>query len=81
MSNIKILGDVAMTIGSNWQISENVLVRNLTIGTSHGLALGSYTYGGIRNVTFDNIVIHGSDPLDTGPNILSQKGRGGKSFC
>ena len=63
-----------MTISGGTQ---NVVVRNLVVGNSYGLALGSNTDPFIRNVTFDNITIFGSDGLDTGPNIISAPGRGG----
>ena len=68
------LGDVAITISGGTQ---NAIARNLVVGNSHGLALGTNTDPFIRNVTFDNITIFGSDGLDTGPNIISAPGRGG----
>jgi polygalacturonase len=41
--------------------SENILVRNVTCAGSHGLTIGSEVAGGIRNVTFVNVRIHGAD--------------------
>ncbi len=42
-------GDDAVAI---YKLNENFLIRNLTIGTSHGLSIGSETSGGVRNITF-----------------------------
>ena len=41
--------------------SENILVKNVTCAGSHGLTIGSEVAGGIRNVTFSNVRIHGAD--------------------
>ena len=41
--------------------SENILVQNVTCAGSHGLTIGSEVTGGIRNVTFFNVRIHGVD--------------------
>jgi len=41
--------------------SENILVKNVTCAGSHGLTIGSEVAGGIRNVTFLNVRIHGAD--------------------
>lgn len=49
----------------------------MTIGTSHGLSIGSEMSAGVRNVTFQNITMNGSG---AGPRIKSQRGRGGNLF-
>lgn len=56
------------------------MVRNIVVGNSHGLAIGSWTGGGIRNVTYQDIVVNGSDGLDTGPNIVTARFRGSRDF-
>uniref|UniRef100_A0A914X7P5 Glycoside hydrolase family 28 protein n=1 Tax=Plectus sambesii TaxID=2011161 RepID=A0A914X7P5_9BILA len=53
--------------------TENVIIRNMTIERSHGLSIGSEMSAGIRNVTFENISVNGSD---AGVKIKSQRGRG-----
>ena len=40
---------------------ENILIKNVTCAGSHGLTIGSEVAGGIRNVTFSNVRIHGAD--------------------
>ena len=77
-----ILGDDAIAVKSGidylgrtfGRTTENVLFRNLTIGTSHGLSIGSEMSGGVKNVTFLNITMNGSK---AGPRIKSSRGRGG----
>ena len=74
------LGDVAIMAGSSYKQTANVTFRYLNIGTSQGLAIGSNTYAGVLNVTFHNITMHGNlvaDNIDTGPLVISQRGRGG----
>uniref|UniRef100_A0A914DP51 Polygalacturonase n=1 Tax=Acrobeloides nanus TaxID=290746 RepID=A0A914DP51_9BILA len=76
------VGDVAFALESSYDIpNQNITIRNMTIGNSHGLALGSFQNGGNQNILFENIIINGSDKLDTGPNIISAPGRGGKIPC
>uniref|UniRef100_A0A914D545 Pectate lyase superfamily protein domain-containing protein n=1 Tax=Acrobeloides nanus TaxID=290746 RepID=A0A914D545_9BILA len=53
--------------------TENVLVRNFTVGTTAGLAIGSEMSAGIRNVTFKDIVMNGSA---YGISMKSDRGRG-----
>ena len=63
---------------SGWRQVENITFRNLTIGHGHGLTIGAdYAIGGIRNVTFTNIVMTGSGGLDTGPNVIVSPEHGG----
>uniref|UniRef100_A0A914CRF3 Polygalacturonase n=1 Tax=Acrobeloides nanus TaxID=290746 RepID=A0A914CRF3_9BILA len=70
------LGDVAIAIESGQSPTKNVMFRYNKIGNSHGLAIGSWQNGGIQDITFKNIVIQGSDALDTGPNLIAARGRG-----
>ena len=63
---------------SAWRRAENITFRNLTIGNGHGLAIGAtYAMAGIKNITFQDIVMYGSDRLDTGPNLITDRGVGG----
>lgn len=41
--------------------SQNILITNVTCAGSHGLTIGSEVAGGIRNVTFSDVRIHGAD--------------------
>uniref|UniRef100_A0A914DYF2 Uncharacterized protein n=1 Tax=Acrobeloides nanus TaxID=290746 RepID=A0A914DYF2_9BILA len=54
--------------------TENVIVQDMIVGTTHGLSVGSEMSGGVRNVTFQNIIMNGSG---AGPRIKSERGRGG----
>ena len=79
MKSCVFLGDVAFALESGGHIpNQNITIRNMKIGNSHGLALGSFQNGGNQNILFENIIINGSDKLDTGPNVISAPGRGGK---
>ena len=40
--------------------TENVMVRNLTVGYSNGFAVGAEMAAGVRNVTFKDSIINGS---------------------
>eukprot|EP00944_MAST-04C_sp_MAST-4C-sp1_P011892 g11892.t1 len=54
--------------------SRNIIYRNNVIEQGHGLSIGSETSGSIYNVTFENLVLKGTD---RGPRIKSCRGRGG----
>jgi polygalacturonase len=54
--------------------SANITVRHLSVGTAHGLSIGSEMSGGVTNVTFEHIVLNGTG---TGIRMKSQRGRGG----
>ena len=55
--------------------TEDVVISNCTMYRGHGgVVLGSDTAGGIRNVTINNCVFHGTD---RGVRIKSRRGRGG----
>ena len=71
---------VAVKSGINWlgrmfgRQTSDVVVRNMVVGTSHGLSIGSEMSAGVTNVLFDNITVVGSE---VGPHIKSCRGRGG----
>ena len=54
--------------------SRNIIYRNNVIEQGHGLSIGSETSGSIFNVTFENLILKGTD---RGPRIKSCRGRGG----
>ena len=51
-----------------------MLFRNITVGTGHGVSIGSETSGGVRNITFTDITMSGTQ---RGPRMKSMRGRGG----
>ncbi|MEK7949826.1 glycosyl hydrolase family 28 protein [Luteolibacter sp. Y139] len=53
---------------------ENVLIRDCTLGFGHGLSIGSYTSGGVRNVTAENITFDGTT---SGIRMKAWRDRGG----
>jgi polygalacturonase len=53
---------------------ENVIVSDCKLGVGHGLSLGSYTSGGIRNVTVENVVFDGTT---AGIRLKAARDRGG----
>jgi polygalacturonase len=53
---------------------ENVLIRDCTLGFGHGLSIGSYTSGGVRNVTAENITF---DHTTSGIRMKAWRDRGG----
>lgn len=76
------VGDDALCIksGIDWygrtygRESAHIIFRNNTIGAGHGITIGSETSGGVSNVTFEGLVLVGTN---CGPRIKSQRGRGG----
>jgi hypothetical protein len=54
--------------------SENITIRNMTVGNSQGLSVGSEVSGGARNITFQNIFMNGTV---YGPHVKSLRSRGG----
>lgn len=55
--------------------TENVTVRNCTVGTGHGgVAIGSEMSGGVRNVFVTNCIFRGTD---AGLRFKTTRGRGG----
>jgi len=53
---------------------ENVLIRDCSLGFGHGLSIGSYTSGGVKNVTAENITFDGTT---SGIRMKAWRDRGG----
>ena len=53
--------------------AKDIMFRRNTIGTGHGITIGSEMSGGVRNVTFEDVTSTG----ESGIRISSQPGRGG----
>jgi polygalacturonase len=53
---------------------ENVTIRDCTLGFGHGLSIGSYTSGGVRNVIAENITFEGTT---SGIRMKAWRDRGG----
>ncbi len=53
---------------------QNIAISDCTLGVGHGLSIGSYTAGGIRNVTFENINFEGTS---CGIRMKANRDRGG----
>ncbi len=53
---------------------ENVLVSHCELGVGHGLSFGSFTSGGIRNVTVENVTFEGTT---AGLRMKAARDRGG----
>eukprot|EP01123_Difflugia_compressa_P006096 TRINITY_DN18245_c0_g1_i1.p1 TRINITY_DN18245_c0_g1~~TRINITY_DN18245_c0_g1_i1.p1 ORF type:complete len:408 (-),score=52.91 TRINITY_DN18245_c0_g1_i1:40-1263(-) len=54
--------------------SENIIIRDSVFENGHGISIGSETSGGVRNVTFENIVVMNAV---VGPHLKTSRGRGG----
>ncbi len=65
-------GDDNIAIGSSASTSSDMLVTNCFFGAGHGLSIGSYTSGGVSNLTVINCSFDGS-----GIRIKSSRDRGG----
>lgn len=70
--NIVFLGSTPAKDGG--PAVENVLVKDCTLGVGHGLSFGSYTSGGIRNITVENVSFDGTT---SGIRMKAARGRGG----
>jgi polygalacturonase len=53
---------------------ENIRVLNCTLGVGHGLSVGSYTSGGIRNISVENVSFDGTT---AGIRLKAARDRGG----
>lgn len=53
---------------------ENIMIRDCRLGFGHGLSIGSYTSGGVRNVTAENISFDGTT---SGIRMKAWRDRGG----
>jgi hypothetical protein len=78
-----ILADDAIAVKSGWNYygrtfgrpTENVMVRNLSVGYSEGVAIGSEVAGGAKNITFQDIYVNGSMRA---VYVKTEIGRGGR---
>ena len=53
--------------------STDIVIRDCTFRSGHGLSIGSETAGGVRNVTVERVTFHGTRQ---GIRIKSARGRG-----
>ncbi|TAL00210.1 MAG: hypothetical protein EPO07_10030, partial [Verrucomicrobia bacterium] len=67
-------GDDNLAVGSSASASYDILVTNCVFGAGHGCSIGSYTSGGVSNLTVINCSFNGTD---NGIRLKSQQGRGG----
>jgi polygalacturonase len=65
------VGDDNFTCGGN---TSDVLITNCTYGFGHGVSIGSYTSGGVSNITVINCTFHGTE---AGIRIKTDRDRGG----
>lgn len=73
------VGDDNFTCGGN---TSDVLITNCTYGFGHGLSIGSFTTGGVSNITVVNCTFNNTEQ---GIRIKTDRGRGGfvhnLSYC
>lgn len=67
-------GDDNIAIGSGASVSRDILVTNCAFGDGHGCSIGSYTAGGVSNITVINCSFTGTQ---SGFKVKSMRGRGG----
>jgi hypothetical protein len=67
-------GDDNIAIGSSASNSKDILVTNCAFGEGHGLSIGSYTSGGVSNLTVINCSFNGTSD---GIKVKSERNRGG----
>lgn len=67
-------GDDNIAIGSSASVSKDILVTNCFFGEGHGLSIGSYTSGGVSNLTVVDCTFSNTG---NGIKVKSQRGRGG----
>lgn len=65
------VGDDNFTCGGG---TSNVLIRDCTYGNGHGVSIGSYTRGGVSDITVENCTFTNTD---CGIRIKSDRDRGG----
>nr|WP_294898465.1 glycosyl hydrolase family 28 protein [uncultured Pedobacter sp.] len=65
------VGDDDYTCGGN---TSDVLIRNCNYGNGHGVSIGSYTNGGVANITVENCTFTNTD---CGIRIKTDRDRGG----
>jgi hypothetical protein len=67
-------GDDNLAVGSSSSVSSDILVTNCTFGFGHGVSIGSFTSGGVSNMTVINCTFTNTDQ---GIRIKSDVDRGG----
>jgi polygalacturonase len=67
-------GDDNLAVGSSASASSDILVTNCTFGDGHGVSIGSFTSGGVSNMTVINCTFNNTDQ---GIRIKSDRDRGG----
>lgn len=67
-------GDDNIAIGSSASVSRDVLVTNCFFGEGHGLSIGSYTSGGVSNLTVIDCTFSNTG---NGIKVKSERNRGG----
>jgi len=67
-------GDDNVAVGSSASVSSDILITNCTFGFGHGVSIGSFTSGGVSNMTVINCTFTNTDQ---GIRIKSDLGRGG----
>jgi len=68
-------GDDNVAMGSSASASADILVTNLLCGYGHGISIGSYTSGGVSNITVINCIFTNTQ---NGIRIKSDNDRGGR---
>jgi polygalacturonase/pectin methylesterase-like acyl-CoA thioesterase len=67
-------GDDNIAMGSSASVTKDVLITNCFFGEGHGCAIGSYTSGGVSNITVASCVFSNTG---SGIRIKSARDRGG----
>jgi polygalacturonase len=67
-------GDDNIAIGSSGSVSKDMLVTNCFFGYGHGMSIGSYTSGGVSNLTVTDCTFSNTG---NGIKIKSERDRGG----
>ena len=68
------VGDDNLAVGSSASASADILVTNCVFGAGHGVSIGSFTAGGVSNLTVVNCSFANTDQ---GIRIKSDRDRGG----
>jgi polygalacturonase len=68
------VGDDNLAVGSSASASADILVTNCTFGAGHGVSIGSFTSGGVSNLTVVDCTFTNTDQ---GIRIKSDRDRGG----
>ncbi len=71
--NISV-GDDNAAVGSSASASADITITNCAFGDGHGVSIGSFTSGGVSNMTVINCTFNGTD---NGIRIKSDNDRGG----